>query len=482
MSARRRRILLAILCGSLFLVSLDGTIVNVALPAISRDLGSSVANLQWTVDAYLLVLAALLLLSGSLADRLGRKKIFSIGIVVFTTGSLLCSLAPDDSWLIAFRMLQAVGGSAMTPVALAILTNIFTTPADRARAIGIWSATSGVGIAAGPLLGGVLIDSVGWRSIFWINVPLGVLVAMLALVLIPESRALRPRALDPVGQLLAILLMGSLVFTIIETPRIGWGSPLLWVSAGIAVASLAGLIAYESHHPQPLIPLVLFTQRRFTVAFSIAILGFLAFGGLLFANTLFLQEVLGVPAARAGLLTLPLALATVVAAPISGRLYGTYGGRRPLLIAGSGIALGAVLLLPALTATSALWLLAPYAIFGVGYGMLNAPVNDTAVSDLPDNRAGVAASLISTAKQTGSALGVALAGAIIGARPAESLTAAFADRGWLALLLIAICGAAIFALALPRGATSSPSATPRNVPAASARLTHPRHVIQEASK
>lgn len=461
MKQPRRYLLLAILCGSLFLVSLDSTIVNVALPTIARELGSSIATLQWTVDVYLLVLAALLLLSGSLADRLGRKKVFTVGVVVFTTGSLLCSLAPTEDWLIAFRMFQAVGGSAMTPVALAILTNLFTEPAERARAIGIWAAVSGVGIAAGPLLGGFLIDAIGWRSIFWINVPTGIAVAILALILVPESRASVPRALDPIGQILAIPLMVALVFSIIESPRLGITSPGIIAAVIITVGTFIGLLRYERRRPQPLIPLSLFRQRRFTVAFSIAILGFLAFGALLFANTLYLQQVLGMKAAHAGLFTLPLALATVVAAPLSGRLLSRFGGRRPLLIAGTGICVGALLLIVAALAPNALWLLGPYAIFGIGYGMLNAPVNDTAVSDLPDDQAGVAASLISTAKQTGSALGVAMAGSIIALQPGDDLAAAFATRGWIAMLLISLCGAAIIALALPRTATAvaTPSAT-----------------------
>ena len=464
MNDHRRYVLLAVLCGSLFVVSLDSTIVNVALPTIGRELGSDVATLQWTVDAYLLVLAALLLLSGSLADRIGRQRVFGVGVMIFTAGSLLCSIAPTELWLITFRMFQAIGGSAMTPVALAILTNIFTAPAERARAIGIWSAVSGAGIAAGPLVGGFLIDSVGWRSIFWINVPIGIAVAILAFALIPESRAAVPRALDPVGQVLAILVMVSLVFSIIESPRLGITSPVLSVSIATFVASLITLIAYERRRGQPLIPLALFRQRRFTVAFCIAILGFLAFGGLLFINTLYLQQALRIPASQAGLLTLPLALATVVAAPLSGRLLARHGGRMPLVIAGTGISAGALLILAAALAPSALWLIVPYAVFGVGYGMLNAPVNDTAISDLPDDQAGVAASLISTAKQTGSALGVATAGAIIALHPGDDIANAFATRGWIAMLLLAACGSAIVILALPRAATPPATVGPSRLP------------------
>lgn len=452
MSSRKYAVL-AICCSSLFLVSLDGTIVNVALPSIARELDSPISTLQWTVDAYLLVLAALLLLSGSLADRFGRKRVFAVGLTIFTTGSLLCSVAPTDTWLIVFRMYQAVGGSAMTPVALAIVTNIFIEPRDRARAIGIWAAVSGVGIAAGPLIGGVLIDAVGWRSIFWINVPTGALAIVLTLLVIQESRAARPRALDPIGQLFVITFLVSLIFAIIEAPRFAVLSPWIIGSGLLAVTSFAALLRYESRHREPLIPLLLFKQRSFAGAFVVAILGFLAFSGLLFVNTLYLQSVRDLSASLAGVLTLPLAAATVIAAPLSGRLFSAVGARRPFLIAGGCTAVSSLILIVVTPTEPVLWLILPYAIFGVGYGMLNAPVNDTAVSDLPDDQAGVAASLISTSKQVGSALGVAITGTIIAASAGDSMAAAFDARAWIVWVVIAACGLGIVAVATswPRG-------------------------------
>lgn len=461
----RRNLVLAVCCSSLFLVSLDGTIVNVALPSIARELDSSVSKLQWTVDAYLLVLAALLLLSGSLADRIGRKRVFAFGLAVFTGGSLLCSVAPTDNWLIVFRMVQAVGGSALTPVALAIITNVFVAPAERARVIGIWAAVSGVGIAAGPLLGGFLIDSVGWRSIFWINVPTGVAAFVLTIRLVPESRAAKPRPFDPPGQIAVVVLLATLIFAIIETPRFGLLSPVILGCAAVAVGALLFLLIVEHRRPQPLVPLPLFRLRSFTVAFVIAVLGFLAFNGLLFANTLYLQEVRGLAASMAGVLTLPLAVATVIAAPLSGRMMGSVGARTPLLIAGSSMAVGSALLLVLTPTAPVLLLLIPYAVFGLGYGMLNAPVNDIAISDLPDDRAGVAASLISTSKQVGAAMGVAIVGTVIAARPGDPLAAAFDARAWVAWVLLTACGVGIFALAFPRAATAPAppraEATPR---------------------
>lgn len=227
LSPRRRLLVLAICCMSLLIVSLDNTVLNVALPSMRRELGASVAGMQWTIDAYTLVLASLLMLAGSTADRIGRRKVFTVGLVLFTAGSVLCSLAPSLGWLIAFRMVQAVGGSMLNPVAMSIITNTFTDPRERARAIGAWGAVVGISMAAGPLVGGLLVDTVGWRSIFWINLPVGLLALALTLRYVPESRAEHPRRPDPVGQLLVMGLLGSVTYGIIEAPAAGWHSPLI---------------------------------------------------------------------------------------------------------------------------------------------------------------------------------------------------------------------------------------------------------------
>src|SRR3954447_17466470 len=201
---RQRLLVLGICCMSLLIVSLDNTILNVALPSLQKDFHASVSGLQWTIDAYLVVIASLLLLSGSTADRVGRKRIFQCGLVVFTLGSLLCSLAPGLGWLVAFRMIQAVGGSMLNPVAMSIITNTFTDPAERARAIGVWGGVFGLSVALGPVVGGALVDSVGWRGIFWVNIPVGIAAIVLTALFVPESRAARHRRPDPVGQVLVI--------------------------------------------------------------------------------------------------------------------------------------------------------------------------------------------------------------------------------------------------------------------------------------
>ena len=271
---------LAICCMSILLVSLDNTIVNVALPTIHRDLDASLSQLQWIVDAYTVVLATLLILSGSIADRIGRKRVFAVGLGLFSVGSLLCSAAPSPGWLIAFRALQGVGGSMLNPVAMSIIRNVFTDPRERAQAIGVWGGVVGISMALGPVLGGALTDAAGWRSIFWINVPIGILAIVLVARVVPESRAARPRRLDPIGQVLAMVFLATLTYAIIEAGDAGWGSTRVQVSAILAAASIIGFVAHERRAPEPLIDLRFFRSVPFTGATLTAIAAFIALGRL----------------------------------------------------------------------------------------------------------------------------------------------------------------------------------------------------------
>src|SRR6516225_5363649 len=214
----RRAIVLAVCCSALFMVGLDNTIVNVGLPDIGKSLHTAVSGLQWTVAGYTIVLASLLMFSGAAADRIGRRTIFQVGLSLFTLGSWLCSLAPSLAWLIAFRVLQGVGGSMLAPAALGIITNTFIRPADRAKAIGVWDGVSGLSMALGPVLGGILVGSVGWSGIFWANIPVGLAAISLTALLVPDSRAERARKADPVGQVLVIVMLGSLAYAIIQGP------------------------------------------------------------------------------------------------------------------------------------------------------------------------------------------------------------------------------------------------------------------------
>ncbi|HEX2807482.1 MAG TPA: MFS transporter [Kineosporiaceae bacterium] len=251
--SRRNAAILATCCLSLFVVALDATVVNVALPSIRHELHASVAGLQWVIDAYTVVLASLLTLSGSTADRVGRRRTFQFGLALFTAASLLCSMAGSLSWLIAFRALQAIGGSMLNPVAMSIITNTFTEPRARARAVGVWGGVVGISMGLGPILGGVLVETIGWRSIFWINVPVGLAAIALTAAVVPESRADRPRRIDPVGQLLVGVAIGSLTYAIIDIPTAGWGSTRVLALLAASALALTGLVFYEPRRPEPLL-------------------------------------------------------------------------------------------------------------------------------------------------------------------------------------------------------------------------------------
>jgi EmrB/QacA subfamily drug resistance transporter len=447
LSQRRRLLVLAICCMSLLIVSLDNTVLNVALPAMERDLHAGTSGLQWTIDAYTLVLASLLMLAGSTADRIGRRKVFLAGLVVFSLGSLLCSLAPDLEWLVVARMVQAVGGSMLNPVAMSIITNTFTDPRERARAIGVWGGVVGISMAAGPLIGGLLVESVGWRSIFWVNLPVGLAALLLTLRYVPESRAPKARRPDPVGQLLVIALFGSLTYAIIEAPEAGLGTSLPF--AAVALAALLGLLRYEPRRDEPLIDLRFFRSAPFSGATVIAVSAFAALGGFLFLSTLYLQNVRGLDALHAGLWMLPMALPTFLCAPLAGRLVGSRGPRVPLLVAGLAMTASGVLFAAFDAETSDTTMFLGYVLFGIGFGFVNAPITNTAVSGMPRTQAGVAAAVASTSRQLGQTLGVAVIGAVlaagIGASSYRETFVSAAVPGWW---ILAGCGAVVLVVGL----------------------------------
>jgi EmrB/QacA subfamily drug resistance transporter len=437
-----------ICCISLFIVGLDNTIVNLALPSIRRELNASVSGLQWTIDAYTLVVAGLLMLSGSTADRIGRRRVFQTGLVLFGLGSLLCSLAPNIELLVVFRMLQAIGGSMLNPVAMSIITNTFTVPKERARAIGVWGGVVGLSMSLGPVIGGALVHSIGWRSIFWINVPVCVAAVVLAALYVPESRAARARRIDPVGQLLVILLLAGLTYGIIEGPDAGWRSARIAGCFVLAAAALTALVLYERRRAEPLIDLRFFASVPFSGAALIAMTGFAALAGFLFLNSIYLQDVRQLSPLDAGLLTLPMAAVTGVFAPLSGRIVGARGARLPLLVAGTGIAISGVLLARMTTDTPFGLLIGVYVIFGIGFGMLNAPITNTAMSGMPRSQAGVAAATASTSRQIGAALGVAVLGSVVTSRIGGPLTTGFAPASHLAWWIMSGCGVAVFTLGI----------------------------------
>ena len=413
---RRRRLLVLVICSmSLLIVGLDVTIVNVALPAIHHSFHSSLDGLQWTIDAYTLVIASLLMLAGSTADRIGRKRVFIAGLIVFSLGSLLCALANSLAFLIAARVLQATGGSMLNPVAMSIIRNVFDDPRERAQAVGVWGAMVGISMALGPIVGGALIDSVSWRAVFLVNVPVGVTAIVLTTLYVPESRAPRPRRIDPLGQLLVIVGLASLTYAIIEGPAHGWGSLEIVGLFALSIAAFGVLVPYELRRPEPLIELRFFRSAPFSGASAIAVCAFGAFGGFLFLSTLYLQDARGLSPFHAGLYMLPMAGMMLVMAPTSGRLVGSHGSRPSLLVAGSALIVAAVMLTRVEAHTSIAYVLVAYGIFGFGFGLVNPPITNTAISGMPPEQAGVAAAIASTSRQVGSTLGVAIAGAVAGA-------------------------------------------------------------------
>lgn len=412
----RPRLILAICCLSLLMVAMDVTIVNVALPSIHHDLRASISGLQWVIDAYTMVVASLLMMAGSMADRFGRRRVFLIGMAVFMLGSLLCSLATDIHALIAFRVLQALGATMLNPVAMSIIVNTFHEPKARARAIGLWGAVAGVSMALGPLIGGALTQSIGWRSIFWVNLPIGAAAMVLATLYIPESKAAQPRRVDPFGQTLVFVALAFLTCAVIEGPHVGWNTPVIAGAFALVVLAIVSLLIYEPRRNEPLIDLRFFRSAPFSSATVIAICSFAAFSGFLFLNTIYLQEVRGYSAFQTGLCTLPMALATILCSPFSGKLLGTHGTRPSLLIAGTATTISALMLTQLTATTPPGLLLLSYVIFGVGFGMVNAPITHTAVSGMPKAQAGLAAAVASTSRQIGASLGVAIAGTIAGAR------------------------------------------------------------------
>lgn len=448
-STRRQRLtVLAICCSSLFIVGLDTTIVNLALPAVQRDLGSSLTGLQWIIDAYTLVLASLLMLAGSTADRVGRRRVFQIGLTLFSVGSLLCSVAPTTGALIAFRMVQAVGGSMMNPVAMSIITNTFTDPKERARAIGVWGAVIGLSFALGPVVGGLLVDGIGWRSIFWINVPIGIAAVVLTMRFVPESRAARARRLDVPGQLLVMTVLATVTFGIIEGPGIGWSSPVILGCFLVGAGALVALLLVESHRAEPLLNLKFFASVPFSAATLIAVSGFAALAGFLFLNALYLQSVRGYTPFVAGLLTLPLALMLAILPPLSGRIVATRGARIPLVLGGIAVTASGLVLIGVGPETPLARVIVAYVLFGIGFGMLNPPITNTAVSGMPLSQAGTAAAVASTSRQVGSALGVAVLGSLVTSRVVGPLPAGFADAARPAWIVVAGCGVAVFVLGL----------------------------------
>lgn len=468
LGTRRKAIILMTCCLSLLIVSVDATIVNVALPSIRTDLDATASQLQWIIDVYTVVLAALLLLAGAAADRFGRRRTFQIGLLVFALASLLCSVAPSTETLIAARLVQAVGGSMLNPVAMSIITQIFTDRVERARAIGVWGGVIGVSMALGPMLGGLLIDLVDWRAVFWINLPICALAILLTALFVPESRSTVRRDLDLLGQVLGVVFLFGAVFVLVEGPVLGWRDPRIVAVTAVAAAAFLAFLRYEARHRDPFIDLRFFRSIPFASATVIAVCAFASYGAVLFMMSLYLQESRGFSALHTGMMYLPIAICGVILSPLSGRLVGRFGNRPSLLIAGGTMTVATVALC-GLTEATPVWLvMLIFGVFGVGFAMVNAPITTAAVSGMPLNQAGAASAVASTSRQVGVAIGVALCGSLAGAAlTGAALTgsgagfAAAARPLWLvcAALSVLIVGLGIFSTS-PRAVRSAERLVP----------------------
>jgi EmrB/QacA subfamily drug resistance transporter len=409
----RKLTTLAVTCIGLFMVLLDMTIVNVALPTIQSDLKASLSDLQWVVDAYTLPFAALLMTAGTLGDRYGRKRIFLVGLVAFTLGSALCGFAPNLGLLIAGRVLQGAGGAALSPGSLSLLAAAFPDNRERTQAIGIWAGISGLALAAGPLIGGLLIQVSSWPAIFFVNLPIGAVALIFGWRILAESRNPDARRIDVPGQVLSIAGLGALTYALIEGESQGWSSPLiLSLFAGAAVLLVAFLIV-EARVREPLLPLQLFKSATFSAAnASATLLGF-ALTATVFFMSQYFQSVQGYPALGSGLRTLPATVGTFITAPLAGQLAARFGPRVPITL--GGLLAGAALLLftrlDPTTGYASIWW--DMGMFGIGLGMMLSPLTAAVLSATPPNRAGLGSSMVNTSRQIGSVFGIALLGALV---------------------------------------------------------------------
>jgi EmrB/QacA subfamily drug resistance transporter len=438
-------------CFGLFMVMLDNTIVNVALPSIQRDLDAGVAGLQLVVDAYVLVFASLLLTAGSLGDRFGRRRVFRAGLVVFTGSSALCGLAPSLPALVGGRALQAVGAAALLPSTLAILTATFPDPRERVQAIGLWSGVSAMALAAGPVLGGLLTDALGWRWVFYANVPVGVAAFLVAGRVIAESRNPAASRLDLPGLVLGAVGLGAVTFALIDGNRRGWGSPEILALLLLGAAALVAFLLVEAWRREPMLALHVFRDPAFSGANAVALLIGFALLGFVFFNTLYFQAVQGWSPLQAGLRSLPNTLAVVVTAPLAGRLASRYGYRVPV-VAGLLLGAAALLLLTGIQAGTPYGLLWwKLAMLGSGFGLAIAPSVAAAVAAMPGAQAGVASAVTNTSRQVGGALGVALLGTVANAHFTAALPGRLAAAGLPAPLRERIQAAGEAAIAAPGG-------------------------------
>ena len=420
----RRWLILATLCISLVIIALDNTILNVAIPKMIDDLHATNSEIQWILDAYVLVFAGLLLTTGSLSDRYGRKGALQTGLVIFMAGSVSAALSTATMQLILSRALMGVGGALIMPSTLSILANVFRDPRERGRAIAIWAGFAGLGVAIGPVIGGLLLDHFSWSAVFWVNVPIAVTALVAGAFLIPKSKDPSQGDLDPLGAGLSIIALGSLLFGIIEGPSEGWTDPKVVVAFIVGVIAVAAFILWELHTDHPMLDMHFFQNPRFTAANSAITLTFFAMFGSMLLITQYWQFVHGYTPLQAGVRMVPFAITMMVVAPLSARLVERAGTKR-VVTTGLLIITGALIALSFIKADT------PYSVTIVlfclmsgGMGMVMAPATESVMGSLPREKAGVGSAVNDTTRQMGGALGVAIIGSVSASIYASDISAA----------------------------------------------------------
>ena len=404
---------LAAVAIGLFMIMLDNTVVNVALPSIQKDLHIGASELEWVFNAYALTFGVLLLTGGKLADLFGRRAIFIAGLVVFTGASLWCGLAGGAASLIAARTVQGIGAAMMNPATLSIITATFP-PRQRGTAIGIWAGVSALALAIGPIVGGVLTEKISWSWIFFINIPVGVLGVLAAVVFIDESRdTSREQRLDLPGLITSGLGLFALTYGLIETNTYSWTSTRVLVLFAIAAVMLVAFVLLELHQRLPMLDLSLFRNPTFAGANAAMLLVGLAMFGIFFYNSLFLQNILGYGAIKTGATFLPMTVLIILVAPIAGRFSDRIGARW-LMAAGMSLLAVALVLFGTLDARSSFWAILPgLLVGGVGMAITMAPTTAAAMGSVPVDKAGVGSAVINSMRQVGGSLGIAIMGALV---------------------------------------------------------------------
>ncbi|WPA91593.1 MFS transporter [Providencia zhijiangensis] len=418
----KRIFLIIAVCLGTFMATLDISIVNVALPAIGQELSTNLSMLQWVIDAYALCLSALILSVGPLSDRYGRKKVWLVGITIFTLGSLICALASNIQWLLFGRAVQGIAAAALIPGALSIITQAFSNDIERIKVIGIWSAVSALSLIIGPILGGFLVDTFDWTTIFIINIPIGLLTLVLGGLGIMESADPDKAALDPVGQLLSIVALGGITYGLIEAGDLGWDSPWTLGSLALGAVALLGFVAVELKVARPLLPLYLFKKNPDFFQYNMAsfALGFATYSNVFFI-ALFLQKGQGWGAFEAGLRMAPEFIAMALFSFSFGRFSGRYSVRNIMIIGFLLIALSSMLLTRVNADTDYFTIAATLFILGAGMGMATPAIGALVMSSVEKAYSGMASAVMNALRQTGMALGIALLGTLMTHRAVDLL-------------------------------------------------------------